>query len=100
MPTNKHTPGPWTFRLNEKSKYEIRPGFRVTGSSIGYSPIAVVNGDKRLVNDDVRLTNARLIAAAPELLKALQLIVIMIDAPADEPDIKRCLDAIAKATGD
>ena len=44
--------------------------------------------------------NARLIAAAPDLLQALQLLLIVVDAPDDDPDIVRAKNAVAKATGE
>lgn len=56
-----HTPGPWCARGNS-----IRPASG-KGSTGGYAPLAVVQHDKRLPDNDA--ANAKLIAAAPELLK-------------------------------
>ena len=67
-----HTPGPWAIVETECMK-----GFpyRIDGSSTdetptGFSPCAVY-GDGKL-NAGVALANARLIAAAPQLLTALR----------------------------
>jgi len=61
----KHTPGPWFARP------AIRSGeFNVTAQSGGFAPLAKVKGDKRSTLDDA-LHNARLMAAAPDLLAAL-----------------------------
>ena len=93
----KFTPGPWSIRT-EFGKLCIRPGdYNAKGYSSGYAPIAKVAGDKRINNDEA---NARLIAAAPDLLQALQLLLIVVDAPDDDPDIVRAKNAVAKATGE
>jgi hypothetical protein len=61
----KHTPGPWFARP------AIRSGeFNVTAQSGGFAPLAKVKGDKRNTSADA-LHNARLMAAAPDLLAAL-----------------------------
>ena len=61
----KFTPGPWFARP------AIRSGeFNVTAQSGGFAPLAKVKGDKRSTLDDA-LHNARLMAAAPDLLAAL-----------------------------
>lgn len=61
----KFTPGPWFARP------AIRSGeFNVTAQSGGFAPLAKVKGDKRGTLDDA-LHNARLMAAAPDLLAAL-----------------------------
>lgn len=46
---------------------------------------------------DRAIANARLIAAAPELLQALQAVVLVADRKTDELDLAHA--AIAKATG-
>ena len=61
----KFTPGPWFARP------AIRNGeFNVTAQSGGFAPLAKVKGDKRGTSADA-LHNARLMAAAPDLLAAL-----------------------------
>ncbi len=96
----KHTPGPWQFRFTKD--YVL--------SSQGRNPIYAVNG---LEGDSVAVckavlapneANARLIAAAPELLKALLTIQEqswMLPRNLREADEWKEVDtAIAKATGE
>lgn len=77
-----HTPGPWTIEQDLAEFYDISAenGAVPVGSALGPA-------------------NACLIAAAPELLEALQAIV----APTGKADFgttwKQALAAIAKATG-
>ena len=104
----KHTPGPW--RINTA----IRAGefdVKDANSSGGHAPIAKVRGDKRRTAKQA-LANARLIAAAPDLLEAAKLGLReaegwirdqlegtrMFDAAMKELDPIRA--AIAKATGE
>lgn len=100
----KHTPGPWAH---------INPdGFTVRHPQVYSDTGPVCNatwlGDVRI--DELR-ANARLIAAAPELLEALQSsekkIVAMFDAISrgsgedfskNDPDVLKIRAAIAKAT--
>ena len=63
---NKHTPGPW-FAVADKGQTIIR----TSRSSAAFSPLAIVKGDKRDTLKDQE-ANARLIAAAPDLLEALE----------------------------
>ena len=64
---SKHTPGPW-FAVADKGQTIIR----TSRSSAAFSPLAIVKGDKRDTLKDQE-ANARLIAAAPDLLEAAQL---------------------------
>ena len=66
---NKHTPGPW-FAVADKGQTIIR----TSRSSAAFSPLAIVKGDKRDTLKDQE-ANARLIAAAPDLLEALSEII-------------------------
>ena len=59
---SKHTQGPW---INFNG--QIRPA-NGTGRSGGYAPLAKIHGDKRTTNNEINAANARLIAAAPDLL--------------------------------
>lgn len=91
--SNKHTPGPW----------QIGKGYRVIGG----------NSQRVAVCDDNELTpgiaNARLIAAAPELLSSLRECVYAYESHRDNqptghlwPDpnhIFHARAAVAKATG-
>lgn len=92
----KPTPGPWRAVGGA-----IRPE-NVKGHTGGYAPILSAHHDKRL--PDNREANAKLAAAAPELLDALQW--LMQHAP--EPNLSgdyaagylSAKAAIHKATGD
>ena len=74
---SKHTPGPW--KLDERmgvctyvtGGHDGRRGICSTG---GYSTNSV---DPVVLNDE-NIANARLIAAAPDLLEALETILMMI----------------------
>ena len=76
---SKHTPGPWHFRVDpiHQGQYFIRV------QSYGFAPLATVRGDKRSTLKDSE-ANARLIAAAPDLLKALKAIVKSLADQDDE----------------
>lgn len=103
---SKHTPGPWkkADRLNG-------PWWHISAETSGLGPgqgrqaVACVHGEsKRGANAYAEMfeANARLIAAAPELLEALRHIegVAMADEPRDLPGIvQTARAAIAKATG-
>lgn len=95
-----HTPGPWVVHptalhpaVRSVGQAEIAPRRICTVGSMNGSPV-----DER---------NARLIAAAPELLEALQGLVAVLDrqlhsphaAPRASP-LGRARAAIQKATGD
>jgi hypothetical protein len=83
-----HTPGPWTVTLGDT--IAGAPAFWLIEGAGG------VIGDVQSVNAD----NARLIAAAPQMLRALQRLTRPDDGrgPADE-DLAYALDAIRAATG-
>jgi hypothetical protein len=91
--TTNHTPGPWQVNSNDPLHV-----CDADGESRGCSPIAFVQ-----VGNDGRWTaraNARLIAAAPDLLAALQHALERFEAiPAhrDEMGIYRQSAAIARA---
>jgi hypothetical protein len=95
---SKHTPGPWTWQEGD-----------------GNEMPKLIAGDKEVCNfgDDTTYypskgeppndADARLIAAAPELLEALRHIegVALADEPRDLPGIvQTARAAIAKATGE
>lgn len=90
----KHTPGPWQI----KSEYEpLTIIGNVDGPDDGqyhYTPICEV--EETLFHDE-NAANARLIAAAPELLAALECISEMLDTADDTPlgQIGRLLDDMA-----
>lgn len=90
---NKHTPGPWDWsddrRGNKWGRDELRPAV-----------IYATRESQLAVSDE----DARLIAAAPDLLEALQgLLKGIFDGP-DEANaamlIAKARDAVNKATGE
>lgn len=104
-----HTPGPWAYDEDSSEVYSAADGY-------GTGWIALVKG-----NDDagvsfpetMRLANARLIAAAPELLACLQSLRVvfaslegwrdmdatLVDQFISSDGLHRVEAAIAKATG-
>ncbi len=88
-----HTPGPWTFGHAIPADDTVSRIVRA-----GDDHIAVVMDLDGAAQEAV--DNARLIAAAPQLLRALQRLTRPDDGrgPADE-DLAYALDAIRAATG-
>jgi hypothetical protein len=84
-----HTPGPWTVTLGDT--IAGAPAYWLIEGASG------VVGDVQSVNAD----DARLIAAAPQMLRALQRLTRPDDGrgPADE-DLAYALDVIRAATGE
>ena len=93
MRKSKHTPGPWRV-------VRVAAGFTIRAASraVATLPSLVVRGRRQQAEAD-----AHLIAAAPELLEALQLMVTWEDW-IDDPDwlelVKDARGVIAKATGE
>jgi hypothetical protein len=85
----KHTPGPWTYDRSGYSLYVNSGRELVTALSMD---------GKRMETSEA---NARLIAAAPELLEALKSVIAWLDAPDESAfsDSELARAAIAKATG-
>lgn len=88
----QHTPGPW----------ELRPDDMGGLSSLIYpvgsaSPVAAVTG--YYSSKHQTLPNARLISAAPYLLRCLQELVAVYDADTAIYEIAEARSAIAIATG-
>ncbi len=101
---SKHTPVPWVYDDNEGfSQWGVWAGMTPTGNGAPGPKIATVHGDSAEAD-----ANARLIAAAPELLEAL----IRLEAELVEDKYGDCYEpspfenlalaraAIAKATGE
>jgi hypothetical protein len=104
MENTKHTPGPWKYHMG---LYDGMPPhargyiYPVDHKIEGFNMYTDISGDKYEDRDEVE-ANARLIAAAPELLEALELVRVGLDmGNADyNPAVKeRVAAAIAKATG-
>lgn len=86
----KHTPGPW-----------INVGHEIVGP-VNSGVLVARIPDWGLLShiEDPRWANGRLIAAAPELLDALQSFVkYATDCDDDSPELDKARAAIAKATG-
>jgi hypothetical protein len=95
-----HTPGPWTARQNPEPESFLRHSFFIDGGEPQRAPVAEV----RHYYDGEGRANARLIAAAPELLEALENIDANLTgkdclAQRVEDSIRRARAAIAKARG-
>lgn len=94
----KGTPGPWEIKPEEVD----RPYIRIRGTQLGgrFKVANVLSPDYDGVHhreaDETR-ANARLIAAAPELLEALQIICFFEDISSAQREIAEA--AINKATG-
>jgi len=91
----KHTSGPWVVGTTDGHKT-----FNITGPQ-GSLPYIAIVGEERMENS----ANARLIAAAPELLAALRAILEVDHPDADyfrmiERTKRIARNAIAKATDD
>jgi len=88
-----HTPGPWHARAAIRANE-----FIITSQSGGYAPLAKVKGDKRSTLADAE-ANARLMAAAPDLLDAL--LEMLIACPDLEKDnaIVKAVDMATAAIG-
>ena len=93
----EHTKGPWTIGSTDGNDIGIIA--RDSGNGGQMVAMAVVDEDYAQDTDE-HLSNARLIAAAPELLAALQPFTILnpLAMPSYAGSIAIAIDAIAKAT--
>ena len=100
-----YTPGPWVVRRDEWEGFCVHAPTiesQITGL---YRVVRHVNGDETPnPTYGTPEANARLIAAAPELLKALECVRDGMEAsggwPGDEDVWTAVIEAIAKATGE
>lgn len=93
MTQAKHTPGPWDCGVVVNLRC-------IDTDEFGFS-IAWINTDNHNKIEEAK-ANARLIAAAPELLEALEEIVSAADGDGWsqlDADLRKARAAIAKATG-
>ena len=89
----KHTPGPWTQDHTKEGKACVWLD--------GHTEPEIWMGNKETRIDCNTEANARLVAAAPELLAALQLLLAQDDNGEDEIWVRnKARAAIAKATGE
>ena len=98
---SKHTPGPWrvqpyTWQRGNVSVFAPRFGRAPYGACVAHTPCSDGVGGA-----DGALANARLIAAAPELLEALKELMVAADRVSAEPVtwLGKARAAIAKAEG-
>ena len=101
MSANKHTPGPWLRDDRSGLDCDVRAASgRKVALCWGLASNNATNyrADYRAECD----ANAHLIAAAPELLEALQEMVSLVEVviPFDGPQQRKARAAIAKATGE
>lgn len=92
---SKHTPGPWSVGRHIGSRSDVRLIHKDAGDKGRGIPIIEVV---------VSIDDARLIAAAPDLLESLQSVVSWMDAPDEsafsDSALSKARAAIAKATGE
>lgn len=101
--TDKHTPGPWSYR---PMKYDDWGYVRGAEEADGFQPFICQAKDSRKTDKDENIArqngtdpweaNARLIAAAPELLEALEEIRDMLWSRPDISDRLRPLMGFAE----
>lgn len=103
---SKHTPGPWEVAEND-DEFECVDIFDMglmaiiddLGDPVAHVESWVDDGDDK---HEEAMANARLIAAAPDLLSACEMMLDQLKCDYLEPDGERwsyALEAIAKATG-
>lgn len=91
-----HTPGPWNIAIRNRHEGECAPGLWITGAN---NTVVDTGNLKAWPLSDA---NARLIAAAPDMLAALRWLVEAVednDAGSLESAVARAKAAIARATG-
>jgi hypothetical protein len=95
-PKSFYTAGPWHYREGHNGE------FLISCESGGFAPLARVKGDKRSTLKDAE-ANARLMAAAPDMLVALYAMMDNCYDPDRDDAIVQAFDAardaIAKAEG-
>lgn len=94
---SKYTPGPWQCDLQGYGAFTIEKDAHDFGSYV----VIADRGSHETRVDEMH-ANARLIAAAPELLEALQDLLDLAvghDLPCSDPERLAAREAIAKALG-
>ena len=86
---NKHTPGPWNRIKGDRNVYSA-------SGTVCKTP-AIIGGGSAAANWEA---NARLIAAAPDLLEALECLLASVDHELYGIAISRARKAIARARGE
>ena len=97
MSTTKHTPGPWRYYTESQPD-----GCPIVGSG-GPMVAMLAHSVNHPDQSDEANANAYLIAAAPELLEALECLLAAVeqhDTPLTDPERIAARSAIAKAKGE
>lgn len=69
MKTN-HTPGPWAAQIN--NPLAVLPGHTIKSARSPYLPVGIVHAHNGTAGPAEGIANAKLMAAAPDLLKAAE----------------------------
>ena len=88
-----HTPGPWTYGVPS-------PGanFSIYSTKMSIGRLGIASNSKRAAEGEA---NARLIAAAPDLLAALKMVQRSTEWPTMESETQDAVSAaISRATGE
>jgi hypothetical protein len=91
---NKHTPGPWHIEREDSPDAEWSRRF----PTIIADEYEVVGNEGFYGDLETDMANARLIAAAPDLLEALEFVIRGV--PDTWEGVQKARAAIAKATGE
>jgi hypothetical protein len=95
-----HTPGPWSWQASAAHGYRIRTTASTSNAQWGSGDVAVVFFAGNGRSTEQCKADARLIAAAPDLLRVAELVMSWLD---EEPGAHKLSDAaraaIVKATG-
>jgi hypothetical protein len=98
-----HTPGPWILTKTEHETTISDWHIQIGDGRLGLFPYKRIYSEDRkqsgLVTDDELMSNARLIAAAPDLLDALQRLYKELPYINQINGGMQAKEAIAKATG-
>ena len=98
--SEQHTPGPWSFAHRQvKGGMHHTQVFCAKGEAIAsfaWYPMPTVNG----VTGTYRQGNARLCAAAPDMLEALQMAKHIVANEGTDAQMQQVFAAIEKATGE
>ena len=101
----KHTPGPWNIGSSDLPVSRMSIHCKGHKDSCHSTVALMVSRGAIGISPDEEFANARLIAAAPELLEALEDCVAVMDRElaglkAIQPELSSARAAIAKATGE
>lgn len=90
---DKHTPGPWKYSTSPQPN-----GCPIIGNTKGLGVAMLMHSVNDAHHRETAIANAKLIAAAPDMLEALQELLLITGIDGTFSDKARA--AIAKATGE